>query len=66
MTFSRGLKQKAAIALAFVRPFDVMLVDEPFVGLDRTGRVALLDLFDRCTRTGRDAAGRHPRTVERR
>lgn len=45
-TFSRGLKQKAAVALAFVRPFDVMLVDEPFVGLDRSGREALLELFD--------------------
>lgn len=45
MTFSRGLKQKAAIAIAFVRPFDVMVVDEPFVGLDRTGRDALLELF---------------------
>ncbi len=43
-TFSRGLKQKAAIAIAFVRPFEVMLIDEPFVGLDRTGRSALLDL----------------------
>lgn len=47
MTFSRGLKQKAAIAMAFVRPFDVMLIDEPFVGLDRTGRDALLDLLAR-------------------
>jgi ABC-type multidrug transport system ATPase subunit len=45
MTFSRGLKQKAAIALAFVRPFEVMVVDEPFVGLDRTGRDALMELF---------------------
>jgi len=45
MTFSRGLKQKAAIAMAFVRPFDVMLVDEPFVGLDQVGREALLELF---------------------
>lgn len=44
-TFSRGLKQKAAIAMAFVRPFDVMLIDEPFVGLDRAGRAALLDLL---------------------
>lgn len=43
-TFSRGLKQKAAIALAFVRPFELMLIDEPFVGLDRAGRSALLDL----------------------
>ncbi|MFK8023403.1 MAG: ABC transporter ATP-binding protein [Ilumatobacter sp.] len=45
VTFSRGLQQKAAIALGFVRPFDVMLVDEPFVGLDRKGREALLELF---------------------
>jgi ABC-type multidrug transport system ATPase subunit len=43
-TFSRGLKQKAAIAIAFVRPFELMLIDEPFVGLDRAGRSALLDL----------------------
>jgi ABC-type multidrug transport system ATPase subunit len=45
VTFSRGLKQKAAITMAFVRPFDVMLIDEPFVGLDRTGREALLELL---------------------
>jgi ABC-type multidrug transport system ATPase subunit len=49
-TFSRGLRQKAAIALAFIRPFDVLLVDEPFVGLDATGKTALLELLD-------DAAG---------
>jgi ABC-2 type transport system ATP-binding protein len=45
MTFSRGLKQKAAICLAFVRPFHVLVVDEPFVGLDRPGREALLALL---------------------
>lgn len=44
-TFSRGLRQKVGIALAFVRPFDVMLVDEPFVGLDAPGRAALLELL---------------------
>ncbi len=44
-TFSRGLRQKAAIAVAFVRPFELLLVDEPFVGLDRSGRDALLELF---------------------
>jgi ABC-type multidrug transport system ATPase subunit len=47
LTFSRGLRQKAAITLAFIRPFEILLVDEPFVGLDRTGRDALLELFDR-------------------
>jgi ABC-type multidrug transport system ATPase subunit len=45
-TFSRGLRQKSAIALAFVRPFTVLLVDEPFVGLDSGGKKALLSLFD--------------------
>lgn len=45
VTFSRGLKQKAALTMAFVRPFDVMLIDEPFVGLDRLGRTALLELL---------------------
>ncbi len=44
-TFSRGLRQKAAITLAFVRPFTLLLVDEPFVGLDAGGRAALLALF---------------------
>jgi ABC-type multidrug transport system ATPase subunit len=51
-TFSRGLRQKAAIAIAFVRPFEVMLVDEPFVGLDQLGRTALLELFRRAHADG--------------
>jgi ABC-type multidrug transport system ATPase subunit len=51
-TFSRGLRQKAAIALAFVRPFEIMLVDEPFVGLDQPGRDALLELFRRAHADG--------------
>lgn len=46
VTFSRGLRQKAAIVLAFVRPFDVIVIDEPFVGLDQAGRAALIDLVD--------------------
>ena len=51
-TFSRGLRQKAAIAIAFVRPFEVLLVDEPFVGLDQPGRDALLELFSRAHADG--------------
>lgn len=43
--FSRGLRQKAALAIGFVRPFDVLLVDEPFVGLDAAGKEALLELL---------------------
>ena len=52
VTFSRGMRQKAAIALAFIRPFELLLVDEPFVGLDRTGRDALLDLLDHAHASG--------------
>lgn len=44
--FSRGLRQKVSIALGLCRPFDVMLVDEPFVGLDALGKIALLELLD--------------------
>lgn len=43
--FSRGLKQKAALAIGFIRPFDVLMVDEPFVGLDSAGKEALLELL---------------------
>lgn len=50
--FSRGLKQKAAIAIAFIRPFRLLLVDEPFVGLDAEGKEALLELFDRAADDG--------------
>jgi ABC-type multidrug transport system ATPase subunit len=44
--FSRGLRQKTSVLLALVRPFSLLLVDEPFVGLDAGGRAALLDLLD--------------------
>lgn len=50
--FSRGLKQKAAIAIAFIRPFELMLVDEPFVGLDADGKEALIDLFEQASADG--------------
>jgi ABC-type multidrug transport system ATPase subunit len=51
-TFSRGLRQKAAITLAFIRPFQLMLVDEPFVGLDEPGKQALMGLFDAAAQRG--------------
>jgi ABC-2 type transport system ATP-binding protein len=44
--FSRGLRQRTSIALGLIRPFELLLVDEPFVGLDLSGKDALLDIFD--------------------
>lgn len=50
--FSRGLRQKTAITLALVRPFSVLLVDEPFVGLDPAGQDALADLLTAAAEAG--------------
>jgi ABC-2 type transport system ATP-binding protein len=44
-TFSRGLRQKTSIALGLIRPFALLCVDEPFVGLDQPGKNALLELL---------------------
>ena len=44
--FSRGMRQKASIALALVRPFSVLLADEPFDGLDPPGRESLFALLE--------------------
>ena len=43
--FSRGLRQKTSVLLGLVRPFDLLLVDEPFVGLDAPGQRALVELL---------------------
>lgn len=50
--FSRGLRQKTAIVLALIRPFGVLVVDEPFVGLDPSGRDAFIDLMDDAADSG--------------
>jgi ABC-type multidrug transport system ATPase subunit len=42
---SRGMRQKTQIACAFVRPFDVLLLDEPVVGLDAPSQATLRSLL---------------------
>jgi ABC-2 type transport system ATP-binding protein len=54
-TFSRGMRQKASLALAFVRPFELLLADEPFDGLDPGSRTALTDLIDEAAADGASA-----------
>ena len=65
--FSRGLKQRTAIALGLVRPFELLLVDEPFVGLDASGKAALLGILDELKDDGASliVATHDPSYVER-
>jgi ABC-2 type transport system ATP-binding protein len=43
--FSRGLKQKTALLLGLIRPFGLLLIDEPFVGLDSPGQETLVEVL---------------------
>jgi ABC-type multidrug transport system ATPase subunit len=49
---SHGMKQKASIAIAFVRPFRALLADEPFDGLDPPSREVLFELLDEARAEG--------------
>lgn len=64
--FSRGLRQRAAIALGICRPFGLLLVDEPFVGLDTAGREAFVGILQEAKRSGATlvVATHDPRILE--
>ncbi len=50
--FSRGMRQKASIALGLVRPFEVLLADEPLDGLDPPSRAVFFELIAEARATG--------------
>ena len=52
---SRGMRQKTAVACAFVRPFRVIVLDEPVVGLDAASAEALRELLLESLAAGRAA-----------
>lgn len=65
--FSRGLRQKTSLILGIARPFSLLLVDEPFVGLDAPGKATLLDVLDEVHNDGAAVvvATHDPEFVER-
>jgi ABC-2 type transport system ATP-binding protein len=50
--FSRGMRQKASIALGFIRPFSLLIADEPFDGLDPPSRTELVRLLQEASAAG--------------
>ena len=50
--FSRGMRQKASLAVGLVRPFSLLLVDEPFVGLDAPTQASLVEILDETAKEG--------------
>ena len=50
--FSRGLRQKTSLLLGLLRPADLLLIDEPFVGLDSPGQATLVELLEEIVAAG--------------
>src|SRR6476469_6177443 len=49
---SRGLKQKTGLACALIRPAQLLVLDEPVVGLDPPSQALLLELLQEATAAG--------------
>jgi ABC-2 type transport system ATP-binding protein len=51
-SLSRGMRQKVSLACALVRPFSLLVLDEPVVGLDPASQRTLRELLAESVRDG--------------
>ncbi|MCZ7669821.1 MAG: ATP-binding cassette domain-containing protein [Chloroflexi bacterium] len=62
-TFSRGMVQRLTIARATLHEPDILLLDEPYTGLDQDATRLLDDLLRREHENGRSILHDHPRFI---
>ena len=53
LSLSKGMKQKLAIACAFIHDAQVLLFDEPLIGIDPKGAKQLKDLINQAKKAGK-------------
>jgi ABC-2 type transport system ATP-binding protein len=53
LSLSRGMRQKAAIAAALINDPEILILDEPFIGIDPAGQHAIKEIFNERVNDGK-------------
>lgn len=53
LSLSRGMRQKTAIAAALIHDPDILILDEPFIGIDPAGQHMIKEIFNEGVKDGK-------------